>query len=85
MKFTRDDYARLDEAITPLDTGSTREAYRLGKFPRADKVTDLDVRYRWDLLWFACREDRTLYDVLDGYKSAHIDTVLRAIVPPLRP
>jgi hypothetical protein len=83
MKVTLADYAKLDEAISALDTATVRHAYRQGNFPRAEAVKNLDVRYRWDLLWAAAAQDRSLYDALDGYQDSHIDTALRAIVPPL--
>jgi hypothetical protein len=78
--------AHLDELrsrVTPLDTEENRAKYRAGDFPRADSVKDLDKRYRWDLLWAAVSFDwvnHYLYGYLD---DNHIDTALKAIVPPL--
>lgn len=46
----------------------------------ADKVKDLNKRYRWDLLWLL------KLDLTEIYKYAndsHIDTVLRKLVRPL--
>jgi len=75
----------MRDAIAPLDTPTVRGAYLRGEFPRAELVKDLDRRYRWDLLnaalpasWI-CPE---LYDAA-GCLDSHIDTALRAIVPPL--
>lgn len=86
MKLTSTQVEAMRERIAPLDTAERREAYREGRFPRADRVRDLDRRYRWDL-YHAAR----VWEVLDrniGGKGAdltdaHIDTALRRIVPPL--
>lgn len=43
----------LAEYVIPLNTPERREAYRSGEFARAEKVQDLNRRYRWDLLWIA--------------------------------
>lgn len=80
MRVTGVDIATLTEALRPLDTPDRRDAYRAGKFPRADKVKDLDRRYRWDLLYAS----RALADDMCAkYDAAHIDTALRCIVPAL--
>ncbi len=86
MKLTLDQVEAMRERVAPLDTAERRQAYREGRFPRAEAVKDLDMRYRWDL-YYAGR----VSDVLDrwsggdddGLKDAHIDTALRRIVPPL--
>ena len=94
MKLGADIVEAMRERIEPLDTEETRQAYREGRFPRADKVKDLDVRYRWDL-FYATRCGELLENdragtivrggvVVDGtVTSAHIDTALRRIVAPL--
>ena len=57
--------------------------YATRHFPRADKVKDLDKRFRWDLFYNSTttvfRFD--LYEYLD---DSHIDTALRRIVKPLK-
>jgi hypothetical protein len=74
--------ARLEAWIEPYDTPAARQGYLDGDFPRSDKVDDLDTRYRWDLFygteaWYCIHQsDGVLLD-------AHIDTVLRKIIPPL--
>lgn len=75
--------ADMRAVIGPLDTDATRGAYRSGDFPRADAVKDLDKRYRWDLL-YASRFDVCGRIYPTGANDTHIDTALRAIVPPLR-
>lgn len=86
MKITSDIVEVMRQRIAPLDTEETRQAYREGRFPRADAVKDLDTRYRWDL-WHAAR----CIDVIkvengwypEGINDKHIDTALRRIVRPL--
>ena len=80
LKMTPETYDRLDDAIGALDTGTPRDAYRNGRFPRADTVQDLDKRYRWDLFW-AAGGWRLLGD--EDLNDSHIDSALRAIVSPL--
>ena len=82
MKMAAPDFAALKAAIEPLDTPERRERYRTGQFERADKVVDLNVRYRWDLLW-EVGGVRKVTGVASFYKDAHIDTALRRIVAPL--
>lgn len=84
MKIKPEHLAAMKEAISPLDTAERRQAYRDGNFPRADKVKDLNKRYRWDLLWAA--DFTRLIIASDVYTYAndtHIDTALRSIVPKL--
>jgi len=83
MKVTPAHLDELREAIEPLDTDERRTIYRDGKFPRADKVKNLDERYRWDLYWAASRVTGGLPDSTNGYATSHIDTALRKIVQPL--
>lgn len=78
MKLDRSTVERMRVALAPLDTDERREAYRRGEFPRADRVKDLDKRYRWDLWYMVpARWDLVPEDV----DNAHIDTALRRIVP----
>lgn len=80
MKVTDNHLAELKAAIEPLDTPERRARYLRGDFLNADKIKDLDRRYRWDLLW-----ESGVYHKLDAryYNDGHIDTALRAIVPAL--
>lgn len=81
MKMTTNTFNRLEDQIGSLDTEDRREAYRSGNFPRADRVKDLDVRYRWDLFYAA--GGHRLIDPEENLTSDHIDTALRRIVPAL--
>lgn len=86
MKVTPDQLTAVRQRLAPLDTAERRQAYREGRFPRAEKVRDLDMRYRWDLYHAArVREvlDRNIGGEGADLTDAHIDTALRRIVPPL--
>lgn len=89
MKIKPEDLAVLRERVAPCDTPQRRAKYADRAFPRADKVQDINKRYRWDLLWMSGLKigDRegvggelALYAYL---KDSHIDTALRTIVPDL--
>ena len=82
MRATPEQVEQVRAAIAPLDTQEMRDAYRNGQFPRADKVKDLDKRYRWDLV--NATGYRTVCDLYDaGMNDTHIDTILRTVVAPL--
>lgn len=82
VKIHPDALAAIREGVAPLDTEYHRERYRAGDFPRADRVQDVNKRYRWDLFAAgAAGLIGMLYDA--GLNDSHIDTALRAIVPPL--
>jgi hypothetical protein len=81
MRITTGTVEAWKAAIEPLDTEEARAAYRAGNFPRADRVKDLNKRYRWDLAHAAKLNLIALYDV--GCNDTHIDTALRNIVPAL--
>ena len=97
MKLSADIVEDMRKRIELLDTDETRQAYREGRFPRADSVKDLDMRYRWDLFYASkCGEvldshgaysvsaiARNGVSVTGTITSAHIDTALRRIVAPL--
>lgn len=83
MKVTAEHLAEIRAAVEPLDLEEYRVRYRSRDIARADSVQDIDKRYRWDLYWFAVRQGASLPDSTNGYNMAHIDTALRAVVPPL--
>ena len=82
MKIPNDVVEAMWTAISPLDTPDARERYRSGNFPRSDTVKNLDMRYRWDLLWESGYRVTDLYDLF-GANDTHIDTALREIVEVL--
>lgn len=67
--------------VSALDTPERRQKYLTGDFPRADRVKDLDMRYRWDLLHEA--KAHPGYD--GGINDTHVDSALKRAVPPLAP
>ena len=81
MKLDRGTLDRMRDAIAPLDTAERRQAYLSGDFPRADRVRDLDKRYRWDIYYAA--GGYRLHPEDDSITDAHIDTGLRRVVPVL--
>ena len=90
LKITPEDLQVLRNALTPLDTQERRTAYRNGQFPNAERCKDLDMRYRWDLLYASglklgdgvgVRGDLDLYAYLD---DDHIDSALRHLVAALQ-
>ena len=85
MRFTSEHMDALRVALAPFDTAERRDAYRQGRFPRADAVRDIDKRYRWDVYYAAgsWRILDSLCDVGGDYTDAHLDTALRRVVPPL--
>lgn len=83
MKVTAEHLEQLRAAIEPYDTDTVRALYAAGDIPRREVVKDFDKRYRWDLYWCAVRRGASLPDSTNGYTMVHLDTALRAIVPPL--
>lgn len=84
MKMTAALYEWLRAEIERLDTDPRRAAYREGRYPRADRTRDLDLRYRWDLLWAVHgRLPDSLRAELNELRDTHIDTALRLIVAQL--
>lgn len=67
----------MRKLIEPLDTPERRYRYRNGLFPRADRVQDITVRYRYDLMY-----DSGAYKLLP-VDARNVDTALRRIIPDL--
>lgn len=85
MKASKELQRKVAALIEPLDTPERRSLYNAGDFPRADRVNNLNVRYRWDLLWQVAATDRTIYNDFEseGLYQTHIDTLLRSVVNPI--
>lgn len=81
MKITGAVFDELKAACAIVDTEYRREVYRRGAFPRADKVVDLNVRYRWDVFYAA--QGYHIFPPGNDFTHKHIDTALKRIVPPL--
>lgn len=76
---------KLASALATLDTIHRRSKYRRGDFPYADRVDDLNKRYRWDLWWSTPWDvrDQIIAAFGDYPKDDYIDTALRRLVAPL--
>lgn len=83
MKIPQYTFERWREAIAPLDTPELRARYLARDIPRAHTVRDINVRYKFDLLWSAIDSGKIAYGETNGYNSAHISTALGRIVPKL--
>lgn len=85
MKITANDYVRLETACKKVlqAVPTAAQDYCNGKFPRADKVSDLQTRFNFDVFHAACKTgDVTLCDDLYSYlDDRHIATALRKILP----
>lgn len=85
MRYPSDLLQSLADAIHPLDTPERRAMYVSGNFPRADKVKDINKRYRWDMMYTIpehfTRFVKPAYDL--GCNDDHVDTALRRLVPQL--
>ena len=61
-------------------------AYEAGDFPRAERVVDLQQRFRWDIFWIL---DRVSKGKLSDHffagdaNSDHVDTLLRKCTPKI--
>lgn len=84
MKMSTQTQAALQTAIQALITPQVIEAYENGKFDRAERCTDLNVRFRWDVFYAARRSIPEQADEeLRTLNDSHIDTALRSIVKPI--
>lgn len=88
-KIQGDAFEFMAALVREWDTPEHRDMYRQGKYPRADRTKDVNMRYRWDIFWAAnstcrTRHGHTIHDTLpDDVNDAHVDTALRRIVAPL--
>ena len=89
LKIKDNDLMILIERVKPLDTPERRQQYKDGLFRNSHKVRDLNMRYRWDLLYMSrlrlgdgvgMKGDLNLYSYLN---DKHIDAALRSFIPTL--
>jgi len=83
MKIAKYTLERWREAIAPLDTPELRARYIARDIPRCRPNMDINVRYKFDLLWSAIDSGKITYSEIEDYKSAHVSTALGHIVPKL--
>lgn len=80
MKVIPADRKKIAALIELLDTPERRKKYSMLNFPRSNRVTDLNKRYRWDLFW-----DSKAYQVITSskYLTVDLDATLKSIVSVL--
>ena len=89
MKMKQEHYNILKSSIEDVlkNMGpALLQEYETGKFPRADKVKDLNVRFRWDLfhfIWSKMERSGKKLNLYDYLNDTHIDTALRRICPKI--
>ena len=75
--------------IKDIITPDIIQAYKNGKFPRAEQVKDLNVRFRYDVFYAFMRRNRDLADDIrndfkeQGLNDDHIHTALKRIIPDI--
>ena len=87
MKIKPEHLAKLEALIEPFDTLQRRTQYLKGAFHNADKVKDLNKRYRWDLFWDATagtHHNELRNQMWEYMNDTHIDTALKSIVKDLK-
>jgi hypothetical protein len=77
MKMRPEHLEYLRVKIAPLDTGTMREASKCRRHS--------NTRYAWDLLYKAGLSGWICANLYPYLNDDHIDTALRALVPPLYP
>jgi hypothetical protein len=83
MKVDKQTLERWREAIAPLDTPELRARYIALDIPNHREWMDINVRYKFDLLWIAKNTGRITCRELDDYNDEHLSTALGRIVPKL--
>lgn len=83
LKMSSTSFSILKASVAQVDTEAARERYRSGDFLNADKVTDLNKRYRWDVAHSAVGTRWICDEYNAGLNDFHIDAALRALVAPL--
>ena len=84
MKISKDHLDYINVQLNCLGYKQYISMYQTGQFHNANKVKDLNKRFRWDMFnlaglgSFACRE---LYDYLD---DRHIDSALKSLIPNIK-
>lgn len=88
MKMAERTYNKLKGA-SDLISPEVIQAYKEGKFPKAEQVKDLNVRFRYDVYNAFMRRNKELAEeIRKDFKEqelidAHIDTALKRIIPDI--
>ena len=75
----------IEPHILALNTEQNRQAYRDRNFYNADKVTDINTRYRFDILYAIPGSVRNNF-YNQAYKSGddtHVNSLLRSLIKDL--
>lgn len=90
MTTSRLKLAKISHIIAPhiaqLDIEKNRQAYRDYKFNNADKVKDLNRRYRFDVLYAIPKAARQeFFDLAYGMgaNDNHVESLLKALIKDL--
>ena len=89
MKIKPDDFKMLELMINDAfkrlgGKESVIERYETGQFSRADRVKDLQKRFRFDMFYHAVVGFKFCSDLYDYLNDNHIDTALKKIVSQSR-
>lgn len=85
MKIKPEHYKVMKDAIDLwlADFPSLVDDYEHGRFPNYRSVTDLNRRFRWDLLWMSGLTTFICDTIYLYANDTHVDTALRNIVPTI--
>lgn len=83
MKVSSIDLDRLVFALAQIDTLDLRDTFIAAASSGKLKYNDLDTRYRWHL-YNRAWDAGFRFSAGSDYKTVHIDTALRKVVPRLR-
>lgn len=83
MKMTPEHYQALRSRIVPIDTPENRKPYQTQSLKSPGVIRDFHKAYRWNL-FNRSRSFEMLDELYKYLNDDHIDTALRAIVPPFQ-
>ena len=75
----------IEPYIMALNTEQNRQAYRDGKFHNADKVKDINMRFRFDVLYAIPSNVRNEF-YRQAYKignDSHVNSLLKSLIKDL--
>ena len=86
LKITQYHYDILHDAINSLlaERPDLVDLYENGQFHNSDKVKDLNMRFRWDMLHCAIGSSWVCNNLYNYMGDRHIDSALKKIVPAIQ-
>lgn len=74
---------RVSHLLADRDIDEDVLVYSRGLFKNADKVKDINTRFRHDMFYACARKDPALYDAVnaEGLADTHIATMMGAVLP----